>query len=145
MKISILSAAIAACVLATPILAAQELPAPAAPSVRGTDGPQGGAGVTGSPQGDPRAMAGAQAYPGSAGGYQQGHPGMMGGYQQGYPGTMGGYQQGYPGMMGGYQQGYPGMMGGSQGWPGMGGSQGWWPDMMGGSSGWPGMMGGRQW
>jgi hypothetical protein len=75
MKISILSAAIAACALTTPVLAAQEVPAPAAPSMRGTDAPQSGTGVTGSPQDDPRAMGGAQAYSGSAGGYPQGYPG----------------------------------------------------------------------
>lgn len=123
MKISMLTAALAACALTAPVLAAQEIPTPAVPMMRGTGGPQAGPAVTGNPQADPRAMGG----------------------NQGYPGMTGGYQQGYPGSMGGYQQGYPGMMGGSQGWPGMGGSKGWWPNMMGGSSGWPGMMGGRQW
>ncbi len=100
MKISKLAAAIAACLLTAPLMAAQQEPAPPAPMVRGTSGPQAGPGVTGHPQGDPRAM----------GGYPGGGPGMMGGYPGGGPGMMGGYPGGGPGSMGGYPGGGPGCL-----------------------------------
>lgn len=169
MNTSIRAAAIAAFILAAPILAAQGGSAPASPMRQGMDTRQGDLASMRRPtadpsakanayrgQSNPRSMSGSQGYPGRMRGYPQGYPGSvddyqpaysgpMGGYRQGYPGMMGGYQQGYPGPTGGFQQGYPGMMGGPQGWPGLGGSQGWWPNMMGGSSGWPGMMGGRGW
>jgi hypothetical protein len=70
MKISMLAAAIAACVLTAPVLAAQEVPAPAAPMSPGTSGHQASPGVTGNPQGDPRAMGGSSGWPGMMGGRQ---------------------------------------------------------------------------